>query len=245
MCVETKSFDNADTISKRLKDMVSIRLWVNTNHVFSLQRRSLKAIKDIQELIIAEKGPANTGQFISMLCKRLYERMDPVFSELNEKIDAIEERIIENVDTNERQSINSFRKQAIIFKRYIAPQKDIILNLINTEKKWIRSTNKRQLQENLNLITRHVENLDLIRERAQIIKDELVAGITDKMNKNMYMLSVITAIFFPLGFLTGLLGINVGGIPGTDNTNAFFIFCGILLGVILFQILLFKKLKWF
>lgn len=158
--------------------MVSIRLWVNTNHVFSLQRRSLKAIKDIQELIIAEKGPANTGQFISMLCKRLYERMDPVFSELNEKIDAIEERIIENVDTNERQSINSFRKQAIIFKRYIAPQKDIILNLINTEKKWIRSTNKRQLQENLNLITRHVENLDLIRERAQIIKDELVAGIT-------------------------------------------------------------------
>ena len=39
----------------------------------------------------------------------------------------------------------------------------------------------------------------------------------------MYVLSVITAIFLPLGFLTGLLGINVGGIPGAENAYLFFV----------------------
>ncbi|MEX0583120.1 MAG: CorA family divalent cation transporter, partial [Sneathiella sp.] len=59
------------------------------------------------------------------------------------------------------------------------------------------------------------------------------------------VLSVVAAIFLPLGFLTGLLGINVGGIPGSENPYAFFIFLGILVVIVGLQILLFKKLKWF
>jgi len=56
---------------------------------------------------------------------------------------------------------------------------------------------------------------------------------------------VVAAIFLPLGFLTGLLGINVGGIPGADNTGAFFIFCGILTLIVLMQVVIFKRFKWF
>jgi len=75
-----------------------------------------------------------------------------------------------------------------------------------------------------------------VRGRAQIVKDELVTGLSDRLNKNMYMLSVVAAIFLPLGFLTGLLGINVGGIPGADNEAAFWIFMGILALIILIQV---------
>jgi len=60
----------------------------------------------------------------------------------------------------------------------------------------------------------------------------------------MYVLSVVAAVFLPLGFLTGLLGINVGGIPGADNKWAFAIFIVILVGVTFFEIALFKKKKW-
>lgn len=61
----------------------------------------------------------------------------------------------------------------------------------------------------------------------------------------MYILSVIAAIFLPLGFLTGLLGINVGGIPGADNPYAFWIFIAMLTTLTTGQIALFKALKWF
>ncbi len=40
----------------------------------------------------------------------------------------------------------------------------------------------------------------------------------------MYLLSVITAIFLPLGFLTGLFGINLGGMPGAEYKWGFWIF---------------------
>lgn len=60
----------------------------------------------------------------------------------------------------------------------------------------------------------------------------------------MYILSIIAAIFLPLGFITGLLGINVGGIPWAENTNGFLL-TALCIGVIVaFEIVLFKLLKW-
>jgi zinc transporter len=60
----------------------------------------------------------------------------------------------------------------------------------------------------------------------------------------MYLLSIISAIFLPLGFFTGLLGVNVGGIPGTENPNAFYIFSGFLVVVVILQFIYFRKKKW-
>jgi zinc transporter len=56
---------------------------------------------------------------------------------------------------------------------------------------------------------------------------------------------VIAAIFLPLGFLTGLLGINLGGMPGAENPDAFWVFSGLLVAVVSLQIWIFKKLDWF
>lgn len=61
----------------------------------------------------------------------------------------------------------------------------------------------------------------------------------------MYVLSVISAIFLPLGFLTGLFGINIGGIPGVEDPNAFWVFNAILVVTVSLQIWIFKKLGWF
>ena len=60
----------------------------------------------------------------------------------------------------------------------------------------------------------------------------------------MYILSIISAIFLPLSFLTGLLGINIGGIPGAENENAFYIFSLILVFIISVQLTIFKKKRW-
>lgn len=227
------------------EDMVSIRLWIDPSRIISIQRRPLKATKDIQSRLSEGKGPKNAGDFIVALTARLFERMEPIFSELDERLDVIEEQVMEAPDTKERQEITNIRKQAIIFRRYIAPQRDVMSHLRTSEQKWLDQNHKHHLQEALDRVTRYIEDLDALRERAQIVKDELANALADKMNKNTYVLSVIAAIFLPLGFLTGLLGINVGGIPGTDNESAFFIVSGALVLIVLIQIAIFKKFKWF
>ena len=200
---------------------------------------------DLEKKLQNGRGPKSSGQFVAMLLSQLFFRMEPVLSSLDEKTDTIEEQILETGDLTLRESIIVVRKQAIMFRRYMAPQRDAIQMLLMSDIDWMTDHEQRHLQENYNHILRYVEDLDAVRERAQIIKDELAFMISDKLNKNMYLLSIIAAVFLPLGFLTGLLGINVGGIPGAENKDAFLVFCFILCVIVSVQVWFFKKFKWF
>ena len=232
--------DNADP-----EDMVSIRLWVDNNRIISVEKRTMKAVTEMSHRIARGKGPTDAGSFTTKLIGLLFDNMEPVISDLDDRTDNIEEQILDDPDMLLRENIVDIRKKAIILRRYMAPQKDAIGQLRASDLDWIKQASYRQLQENHDRILRYVEDLDAIRERAQIVKDELANILADRLNKNMYILSVIAAIFLPLGFLTGLLGINVGGIPGADNLDAFWIFCAILFVLVIIQIAIFKAKKWF
>ncbi len=227
------------------EDMVSIRLWVDSHRVISLRRRKMKAVGDMEEKLLAGTGPKDAAELVCMLSARLFERMQPVLTALDEATDDVEEAVIESADSKLREKIIDIRMKAIMFRRYMAPQRDAIGQLRMAELTWLNEKYKRSLQESYNHVTRYVEDLDAVRERAQIVKDELANILADRLNKNMYVLSVIAAIFLPLGFLTGLLGVNVGGIPGSEDGSAFAIFCAFLVLLVGAQIVLFKKLKWF
>lgn len=85
----------------------------------------------------------------------------------------------------------------------------------------------------------------IIRERAAVTQEELQSRLAEQQNIRMYVLSIVAAVFLPLGFLTGLLGINFGGIPGADNPAAFGIFAGLLLVIVVVEISFFRSRKWF
>ncbi len=64
------------------------------------------------------------------------------------------------------------------------------------------------------------------------------------MNRNTYLFSVIAGIFLPAGFFTGLLGVNIGGIPGTESPFAFALFCVSLLAIVAVEVVILKKLRF-
>ena len=100
------------------------------------------------------------------------------------------------------------------------------------------------MREITDRVVRYLEDLDAVRERAAVIQDELASRNADQMNKTMYVLTVVAAIMLPLGLITGLLGINVGGIPGVDSRYAFLLVCLFLLAIATLQALIFRRLKW-
>lgn len=227
------------------QDLVSIRMWIDENRIISLQKRGAKSIDDIEKLIISGYEIKDSGDFLCLLLSYIFKRFETVLSNLDDEMDDVEEKLIDNPNPDLRNDLVGIRMKAISFRRYMIPQRDAVSNLRLLDLSWIGSFYQRQLQENYDQLLRYVEDLDAMRERSQIIKEELTNALSDKINKNMYILSVIASVFLPLTFLTGLLGVNVGGIPGAENLNAFYIFCISLVFIIIFQVLIFRKLKWF
>lgn len=226
-------------------DMISVRVWIDPLRIITVRRKRLTSVRDIREHIDEKKGPRNAGDFLWMLVARLFERMEPMFDDLGDIIDMLEDAVMENPDNRLRENIIEVRQRAITLRRYIAPQKEVIASLRLSPQKWISPMHRRHLQESYDHILRYTEDLDNVRERAQVIKDELTNVLTARLTKNTYVLSVITSIFIPLTFVTGLLGMNVAGIPVAEHINAFWIVTCICGSIMAFQIVLFKWLRWF
>jgi zinc transporter len=226
------------------EDMVSIRLYIDSRRIISVRKRRLRAIHDIRMALERGTGPLTTGAFIAQLADELCNHMEPTLLLLNEQIDNAEEAVLSNPDFNLRQEIVDIRKQAIIFHRYLAPQRDALARLRNSAQPWLSATDKRVLQECYDRITRYVEDLDALRDRSQIVHDELTYALSEALNKNTFLLSTVSAIFLPLTFITGLLGMNVTGIPMAENPMAFWGIVVLLTLFTLLQIFIFKRRRW-
>ena len=199
------------------EDMVSIRLWIDPHRIISFQRRKLKAVGDLATNIKAGQGPVDCAGCITMLIGLFFAQMAPAVTSRAEEMDNIEEDVLDGSANALREQIVLLRQKAIIFKRYMASQRELITQFLEAKIACFADHNHHHMIEAHDNITRFVEELDSVRERSQVISDEVTNILTERLNKNMYALSVIAAIFSPLGFLTGLLGINIGGIPVAEN----------------------------
>lgn len=225
-------------------DMVSLRVWLEPQRIISIRHRKVMAVDDIRKSILAGDGPTDAGDFLYCLTRGIAYRIGDVLEQIDDDVDALEDEVLQQGTFEQRSKLSSLRRQIIRIRRYLAPQREV-MNRLHTEKTPVLSEmNRIQLREIADHITRYVEDLDSAKDRAAVCQEELENRIGAQMNKTLYILSVITAIFLPLGLITGLLGINVGGIPGSNNPYAFAFVCLTLLAIVVGQTLIFRRIRW-
>ena len=227
------------------EDMVSIRLFINNDVVITTRKRRLLSVQDILTSLNNNEGPCSISELVCTLAQKLTSRMQTVIDELDESLDEFEEEIDEPSKKFDNQGLSQ-----------LTPSNHRAKTVLKTDKKkrsaaWLTiithgflTTIKAKLNETTNLLIRYLEELDSSIERAQVIQQTITNQVSEQLNQRMYVMSVVAALFLPLGFLTGLLGVNVGGIPGTDSPyafTAFVVFLVVLTGGIGVY---FKNKKW-
>jgi len=226
------------------EDMVSLRLWIDDHRIISVRLRKLMAVSDIRGMFAANRGPRRTSELLTEMAIRLVDRMSEVIESLDDRTDELEDEMLKTESREIRFRLADIRHEAIVLRRYLAPQRDAMVRLQTEDTPEFDARIKARLREGTDRLVRYIEDLDAIRERASVIQDELITRLSDQMNRTMYVLTVVATIMLPLGFLTGLLGINVGGIPLAESPWGFTVVCAILGVVVAAQVLLFRRLKW-
>lgn len=226
------------------EDMVSIRLFITANLIITTKKRNLLSIDEIIDCLKKGTGPKSSSEFLNELTYRVTSRMEGVIDELEDRTDSLEENLIDLSDSKFRSELLAIRRETIILRRYLFPQKEAMSKLYHDKVTWISEYERIELRETNDQLMRYIEELDTIRDKVILIQEELSNKLSEQMNKKMYVLSIISVIFLPLTFLTGLLGINIGGIPGAQDQNAFYIFTVILIVIVSVQYIIFKKRNW-
>ncbi len=205
------------------EDMLSVRIWMNDKIVITTRREKLMAIDDIRTAFQKGKGPQTPSELFMELSESLVARMMDTIEEVDTKLEKLED----NKDlldlASKRSNLFEVRSAAITLLRFITPQRGAIDTLITSESKFFDKEQLGRLRIMKNSICGNLEELTSIKERAIALDDAILGAENERMNKALYLLAIITALFMPLTLFTGLLGINVGGMPGQDWVPAFWL----------------------
>ena len=227
------------------EDMVSVRIFADAQRAISLRLRPLHATEALIEDLLAGRGPKTSAELILRLAHYLTDKIELLVGELSEQVDDQEER----ADALESQApdhaaLLQIRRRAASLRRFLSPQRDIYGQLTASAQAWLVRADSSYWNELNNRLTRYLEELELSRERVNLLLEAENRRMDERMNHTMYRFGIITGIFLPMSFLTGLLGINVGGIPGSESPHGFLLACSLMALVALVQWLLFRRLRW-
>jgi len=227
------------------EDMVSLRIWIEPGFMITVRMRRLLAVQDTIDTIRSGYAPQSADELLTRIADRLFKRMEPVIDDLEERIDAVDEEQAAGDLRQPTRELQQLRLRTIILRRYILPQRDALRHLTNDPPAWFSRRTISSLAEAGDRVIRYVESLDEIRERAMVIQDTIQNRNSEELNRRLYLLSVISAICLPLGLLTGLLGINVAGMPGAETAWAFWAVSLLMVAIVGLELWALKSLKWF
>ena len=226
------------------EELVAVHLWVDARRIISVQHDFLSAIADFEDALQRGRCPRSQGEFVADLSMRLVERVDAVVTTLIEDADELEDAVLSTETSQLLPKLAVLRRVAIKLRRHIAPQREALNHFALEDDPWMGPKDRNRLRDAADRVARFSEELDSVRERAAVIRDQMVDARAEQMNKSMLVLAVVTVVFAPMTLISGMFGMNVGGIPGTSDPGAFWVLAILMLGLGFALLWLFRRLKW-
>jgi zinc transporter len=227
------------------EDMLSIRAWIEPGRVVTLRHRQSRSLKAIAADLDRGAGPTGVGELTALLIERVLEHVATRVDTLGDDIAACEDQVVGETRGELRAQLADHRRRAIALRRFLAPQREAFAKLAQIQLPWLGDTVRSRIVEAADRMTRTVEELDAARDRAAVTQEELQSKIGEATNQRLYVLSVITVVFLPLGFVCSLLGVNVGGVPLQHSDWAFWALCGAFGAVATAQLWFLRRRGWF
>jgi zinc transporter len=226
------------------EDMVSVRMYLDAERIVTVSRRRVRAVERMDAAERAGKAPQEAGMFLVRLVEDLVGRIGAFQGDLDLVADDLEDRVFTSGEERLRRSVVDLRLKVVAALRFLIPQRDALMEIARDDAPFINDVVRREIEEEVVKMVRIVEDLIELRDQTMILRDELSGQMSDRMNKNMFIMSIASVIFLPLGFLTGLFGVNVAGMPGTEAPNAFLWLSLACAGMVAMQIGGLLVLRW-
>ena len=223
--------------------LVSIRMWVRARRVTSVARRPLAALRPVIAQMEAGKI-LDPGDLVAAFARAISKQLDPEVAALGDNLDDCETDLEPHKVYKLRILIAKIRSDAITYRRFVAPERDALVTLAQLDFEWLAEEDRLHIREAADRFSRMTEELEAVRERAALLHEQLTDLRGEQMEVRALLLSIVALIFLPLTFITGLLGMNVRGIPYAEEPWAFWGVVGFCFAIAVVISAYFARVHW-
>jgi magnesium transporter len=233
---ESDTFETEDT------DFFLTRDFLVTVHHSS--RRSIEEVGRLclaTDVILAE----GTVALMHRIIDRMIDHYRPEVDEVEERLDDIEEKVIESPSDELTRQILTIKRDIAQMRRIVLPQRDVVGRLSRREFEIIDQEMSYRFRDVFDQLVRMSDSAIIFQERVTGILDAHLASISNQLAISSQRLAAVATIFGTLTVLTGLYGMNMR-LPGVESESPWPFWGVIALGAAVTAMLfvLFRRKGW-
>jgi zinc transporter len=207
---------------------VDFGFWLEPGRIITVRHGKVPALDTAAEACSTGAGPLNSWELVAFLLSEGLSRMEQVLHDLTATIDQLEDEALTVAGNPPIHRIAELQKRLIYARRFRLPLATMVSFVSSQPRSVIDGALRDDLEGITNIVAQLREMLDLSIDRAAALQGQIRDQLSDSLNTATYRFTWVATVFLPLSFLTGLLGINVAGIPGDHKPLAFWLVCGTL-----------------
>ena len=198
---------------------------------------------------VCERNEMALGEGPAALMHRIVDAMvdnyRPEIDELGERLDELEGRVFESGSPHLAKAILDFKKDVSSLRRVVQPQRDVVGRLARREFPIIDEQVGYRFRDVHDHLVRLADESMFFQDRISSLLDANLATVSNQLNTVMKVLTVISTVFMPLTFITGLYGMNLD-LPhfGLGGENMFWVLMGLMLGIVGLMLYYFRRRGW-
>lgn len=198
-----------------------LRIYVDQHCVISGRRRPLKAIDRLRRDLLTGLSLETPVHLVVHLLQHLSEMFDSIVVDHGDRIDDIEDRILKAHFHRERGELGRIRRLLTGLHRQVRANRHALLKLMARLSDWCDQADEALLRHNIEQLDAVIQDLELVQERARLLQEEIAGRLEEAVNRNLYVLSIVTTLFLPVTLISGIFGMNVGGLPWTEDVMGY------------------------
>ena len=225
----------------------TISLFFGKGFVLSFQEHEDDVFKILRDRIANSKGRIRqkgadylTYAIIDVIVDKYFHVIDNV----EETLENLEDTISNDVDSINKGQLQETKLNLIKIRKSVLPLREALNQFIRSESELIDPNTEKYLRDVYNHTIQVTESTDTLRDILGGLQDLYLSEISLKMNKIMQFLTIVTAIFVPISFLTGLYGMNFGVIPELKFQYGYYMLWGMMILITVGMLWWFKRKKW-
>lgn len=194
---------------------------VGASLIVSGRRLPLESVNRLRRQMIEGAAIASTVDWLTHFVHQMCESFTTVIGGLGAKVDEAEDHILAGRMTAEAKELGHIRRLLARLRRHLSANRQALFQARTRLPRWCSDADASELRLAIECLEGVGQDLELVQERARLLQEEIAARLGEATNRNLYLLSIVTAVLMPVTLITGVFGMNVADLPFLQTPGGF------------------------
>ncbi len=227
-------------------EALELHVFIGRNFVVTVHTNCIPALDSVWNRVDRDGRLVSNGadQLTYMIADAMIDSYFPIIDELHSRLDQLEDRVLVPTQPVSLSEIMGFKRLLIELRKILSPQRDVLALLSKRGDTLVSNQVSVYFRDVYDHTLRLHESVESARELIGNVRDAHLWNASQRTNEIMKRLTILSAIFLPLTFITGFFGQNFESLP-FSNRGLMFLMLFSCVAIPIGMLLYFARSKWF